>query len=288
MISFNGLSQGRCFMFPLRNFIKIVVSLFLILLCLPLVRQGMFIDGVWYAAIAKNMAAGLGSIWDPALSKTMFLHFREHPPLGIAIQSLFFYYLGYAFWVERLHCMLLAILQIGVIYLLWCQNIKTKLQSGHFWWMLLLWLMIPINIGMIKNNLLEGSLTLFSTLACFILIRDFNSIKSFILGSLLSSVCLIIGFMCNGPIVFFPLVIPFLYGYFLGKSSLSASLARTLLLSVISGISFVLFFKFFPGALDNMKGYFKVQLMAAITGERDLSFTGWKHFYIFYTYTVII
>ena len=269
------------------NFAKITLSLFLILLCLPLSRQGMFVDGVWYAAIAKNMAAGLGSVWDPALSKTMFLHFREHPSLAIAMQSTFFHLFGDAFWVERLYCFLIAICQIAVVYKLWANNLLSKKEracTASFWWLLFLWLMIPINIGMYKNNLLEASLTLFSSLACLALIRSFKSTRAFIGASIFSSICLILGFMCNGPSVLFPLAILFLYGWLIDRQSMQLLVMRTALLCMIAGFCFLLFFIAFPDALLNLKGYFYIQLMAAITGQRDLSFTGWKHFYIVYIY----
>lgn len=270
-------------MFPIRNMAKVVITLFLILLCLPLFRQGMYIDGVWYAAIAKNMAAGLGSIWDPALSKTMFLHFREHPPLAIAMQSIFFQLLGDGFWVERLYCMLLGMFQIFVVFKLWNQDLNSKrvgISKTSLLWFLLLWLMIPVNIGMYKNNLLEAGLTLFSTLACFGLIRNFQSTSAFMLASLFSSICLIAGFMCNGPTVLFPLAIPFLHGWLIDRQPMKLLITRTLLLTVIAGLSFLFFFILFPDALLNLKGYFKIQLMAAITGKRDLSYTGLGHFHI--------
>jgi hypothetical protein len=75
-----------------------------------------------------------------------------------------------------------------------------------------------------------------------------------------------------------------LYGWLIEKQSIKLLIARTLLLGVITALSFLVFFILFPDALLNLKGYFKIQLLAAITGQRDLSFTGFRHFYIFYIY----
>ena len=271
-----------------RNVGKIIFSLFLVLLVLPLTRQGMFVDGVWYAAIAKNMSQGLGSIWDPALSKTLFLHFREHPPLAIAMQSIFFKLLGDGFWVERLYSFCLAMGQITLLIFLWHRDLNTKTLNQDrlraILLLLLLWLLIPINIGMYKDNLLEGGLTLFATLACWQLIRTRAQNQPFYRKALLASGCLIAGFMCNGPTVLFPLIIPVRFGCYIEPTHMRSHLINNLILILICCMSFAAFFIFFPGALDNLKGYFQVQLMAAITGQRDLSFTGWKHFYIFYIY----
>lgn len=271
-----------------KNLAKLVFILFIFLLCVPLSRQGMFVDGVWYAAIAKNMAADLGSIWDPALSKTLFLHFREHPPLNIAIQSLFFTLFGDHFWVERLYSFSVSLVQISLIYLLWQSATSSQAARSSklrdFTFMLFLWLVVPINIGMYKDNLLEAGLTLFTTLACLVLIKPFATNKSFLIHSTLAAFFMIAGFMCNGPTALFPLAIPFLYHYFLLSFSANTALKQTFILCCITALCFLIFFMLFPAALSNIQGYFKVQLMAAITGQRDLSFTGWKHFYIFYIY----
>ena len=69
-------------------------ALFILLVLMPLMRQGMFLDGVTYAAIAKNLSLNHGSIWQPFYSETCFPVFYEHPPLAIYLESLFFRVLG--------------------------------------------------------------------------------------------------------------------------------------------------------------------------------------------------
>ncbi len=260
-----------------------VLSAFILLLLLPLSRQGMFIDGVWYAAIAKNMAHQFGSLWDPALSKTMYLHFREHPPLAIYLQSLFFQVLGDGFWVERAYCLTVAILQIGLVSYLWQRFDKSHQHDYSF--LLFLWLLIPINIGMYKDNLLEATQTLLTTaglvtLMCADSQHRWRQIFIYLLGSGL----MLAGFLSNGPTSFYLLSIPLLKTLVFKRQSKSEALFDTLLLSLSLALLFLLLFLFVPQALVNVKGYLDVQLMAAISGDRDLSFTGLKHLYIFYIY----
>ncbi|MEO1627822.1 MAG: hypothetical protein AAFV25_21920, partial [Bacteroidota bacterium] len=53
-----------------------------------LLEQSMFVDGLWYAAISRNLAQGQGSFWHPHFSALIFSEFHEHPPLVFGLQAL--------------------------------------------------------------------------------------------------------------------------------------------------------------------------------------------------------
>ena len=73
--------------YPLWAFMS---ALLLMLILNPLLRRGMFLDGVTYAAIAKNLSLNHGTLWQPFYSETIFPYFYEHPPLAIYAESLLF------------------------------------------------------------------------------------------------------------------------------------------------------------------------------------------------------
>ena len=73
-----------------------------------LAHRGMFVDGVTYASIARNLAAGRGSFWSPSYTATIYPQFHEHPPLGFWLQSLWFRALGDHLFVERLYAFIVA------------------------------------------------------------------------------------------------------------------------------------------------------------------------------------
>ena len=76
----------------------------LVALTVPrMTARGMFGDGLLYATMARNMSVGVGSFWKPALSATSYIEFYEHPPLGLALQSLAFRAFGDHFAVERVY-----------------------------------------------------------------------------------------------------------------------------------------------------------------------------------------
>ncbi len=45
------------------------ISVFIIAILPSLIRDGMFIDGIQYAAVSKNLANGLGTFWAPYMSQ---------------------------------------------------------------------------------------------------------------------------------------------------------------------------------------------------------------------------
>ena len=54
----------------------------------------MFMDGVLYATMAKNLANGIGTFWQSHMSEIIFPAFINHPPLAIGLESIFFRILG--------------------------------------------------------------------------------------------------------------------------------------------------------------------------------------------------
>ena len=57
-------------------------SIALLVMLPELVTKGMYVDGQLYATISRNMAEGLGSLWSPYATATLFPEFYEHPPLA--------------------------------------------------------------------------------------------------------------------------------------------------------------------------------------------------------------
>lgn len=78
-----------------------ITGIFFILICPNFLTEGMFMDGLMYSAISKNLANGIGTFWNPYLSETLFPEFHEHPPLAFGIQSIFYNLFGESFYVEK-------------------------------------------------------------------------------------------------------------------------------------------------------------------------------------------
>ncbi|MDR1182885.1 MAG: hypothetical protein LBL13_13005, partial [Bacteroidales bacterium] len=63
-----------------------VAGVCLIIISPHALSDGMFMDGLIYSTIAKNMANGLCSFWEPHFTTTCHANFYEHPPLAFGLQ----------------------------------------------------------------------------------------------------------------------------------------------------------------------------------------------------------
>ena len=61
----------------------LIILLIFMALSNELWSEGMFIDGLYYATIARNLSEGIGSLWFLHFTETSFNIFHEHPPLAI-------------------------------------------------------------------------------------------------------------------------------------------------------------------------------------------------------------
>ncbi len=64
-------------------------------------QEGMFMDGQIYAAVAQNLADGLGTFWAPVYQPSSPVPYSEQLPMFIGMESLFFRLLGGSVWTER-------------------------------------------------------------------------------------------------------------------------------------------------------------------------------------------
>ena len=258
-------------------------ALFILLVLMPLMRQGMFLDGVTYAAIAKNLSLNHGSIWQPFYSETCFPVFYEHPPLAIYLESLFFRVLGQQIYVENVYSFCIIGGQVSLISWYWLK--KEKLAWYHLAVLLLVWVLVPLNTRVFTNNMLESTLTLFTTAASLLLLRipktqwaDF----AYLLGA---SVAIILGFLSNGLTALFPLAIPVIQAIVVFKShSIVPSIQRTITLILILVLMFTAFYIVVPAAWQNTQQYILTQVMPSVAGDRSAIYTGMKHLNVIYLY----
>ena len=95
-----------------------------------LVQRGMFVDGVTYASIARNLSEGRGSFWSPSYTATIYPQFHEHPPFGFWLQSLWFRVLGDHLFVERAYALAAALGTALLMALIWRRLNGKSVASG--------------------------------------------------------------------------------------------------------------------------------------------------------------
>ncbi|MBA3535744.1 MAG: hypothetical protein H0T84_03905 [Tatlockia sp.] len=256
-------------------------GLFFAIIITPLLKPTFFFDGLIYASMSKNLSLGYGTLWRPFLSLSLLNPFYEHPPLALYLQSLLFKVFGQGLIVERLHVVILALGQFGLISWYWVKQQKASILSLGL--LLLLWLLIPLNWIYISNYLI-GTLTLFTTLASLILLIRTQSKLTLLIQYLLCSIIILIAFLSDGPMAFFPLAIPFIYRLVYQPKSILTGFLETLIFVVILTLVFFSFYWMVPEALFNTQQFLKQQVLSSLIGSRSHETAGIKHLYLLYLY----
>lgn len=234
----------------------LLIGITLILLSNSLLTEGMFLDGVLYACISRNMAVGMGSFWNPFYTLTIGPVFHSHPPLAFGLEALFFKLLGDHWWVEKAYSALTFLLTALLIALIW------KRSTNNFRWAwlpLLFWLAIPIVSWSATNNLLENTMSVFVLLSVYLMIVSYQCNHKFWL--VLSAFVLWLAFLCKGFTGLFPFVFPVVYCIFDQKRKWIQgpidSLILLLSIAVFAGIMFLAF----PPSLPYLKDYLQLQVI---------------------------
>ena len=250
-----------------KTYLLITITLMAAFLIPSLVQEGMFVDGVTYSAISKNLANGIGSNWNPHYTKTLYPEFREHPPLVFIIQSLFFRIFGDAFYTERIFCFIVALLTALGIVNIWKLMNDNKEISNDYWLPIFLWLLVPLVAWSYKNNMLENVMGLFTIFAVCFLIKAIK--EGYNLYLIAGGIFILFAFLSKGFTGLFPIVVPLIFA-FVFKTGKKAILSF-ILLAVFLLITSLSLLYLFPGIRSNISMYLDQQVIAALSNHREVT-----------------
>jgi 4-amino-4-deoxy-L-arabinose transferase-like glycosyltransferase len=190
----------------------------------------MFLDGVTYASISRNLAQGRGRFWAPHYTDTIYPAFHEHPPLAFWMQSLWFRAFGDHWFVERAYSATAAALIALFIVITWRALHAVPDARNQDWLPVALWMAAPVVSWAIVGNLLETTVAVFVTAAVAVLIlglrtADFSScpprpprwvclpagpgsVLVMVACGCLSGLCVVGATLAKGPVGLFPLAAP--------------------------------------------------------------------------------
>lgn len=233
------------------------------------ITEGMFMDGLFYSTIARNIAVGSCEWWQPKITDTFFSTFYDHPPLGFIIQSVM-YISGYeSVYLDKLYCCLVAVVQSIILLQIW-QLAGQKKED--FWLPLLLYFATGVVFWGYGNNALEITMSLFTSMAVYLQYKASlsSSRNSAFPLLLLAGIFITGGFWVKGPVALFPLAF-FPVNFFINRSD---GFMQNLLFFGITFtalvVSFILVLAY-PPAADYMSNYFNIQLMASVSGNREIA-----------------
>ena len=252
----------------------LLIGLFLILVSKSLLTEGMFLDGVLYASISRNMAYALGSFWNPYYTQTIGTVFHSHPPLALGLEALAFKALGDHWWVEKAYSVLTFLLTALLIALIWK---RTTNNIRWAWLPLLFWLTMPLVSWSATNNLLENTMTVFVLLSVYLMIVSYQRNHKFWL--ILAGLSLFLAFLSKGFTGLFPLAFPVLYCIFDTKRKWIQGPIDSLILLVFLAVFVGIMFLVFPPSLPYLKEYFQLQVIGGGLHETTVS----TRFYIVFS-----
>lgn len=241
------------------NLVVLVFACAWLFLAADLVQQTMGLDGVVYASIANFMAMGEGSFWRPPYFDGDVEFFRDHPPLGLWLQSLWFSLFGEAFWVEKLFCIGLSV-AIGAMVVRLAREISPG--GKHGWWSLLIFFAMPVTTYALKNNTLESMVAATSVLAVW---AAWHGRATMWLNLLVGLAC-VVGFLIKGPVALFPLTAPACFALIMDKD-----VRQMLVASALTGLPLAiacLVLIQVDSAMVFLQSYFENQVLASLVGDR--------------------
>jgi 4-amino-4-deoxy-L-arabinose transferase-like glycosyltransferase len=231
----------------------ITAGIFLILISRAFLSEGMFMDGMLYATMSKNQAAGLGSFWSPHMTDTFFPVFHNHPPLAFKLESIFFMILGESRFTEKIYSVLAIMITAFIISRIWQTALKKEKGS---WLPVFFWVLVPSVTWSAVNNMLENTLDIFICLSVLFYLKSIDGKRYLLL--LLSGLMLSLGFLTKGFVTFFPFSFPFILWMCTRHRRFIPMAADTLVMLAASLSGLAIAYGAFPGGREALPEYLRV------------------------------
>lgn len=236
----------------------LAISLLIGLIIPVLIQDGMFMDGVLYTSVAKNLANGVGTFWFPKFS-TLGIgglsNFHEHPPLVFGIQAIFFKILGNSIYTERFYSFFTACLTAFLIHRLW-QIINKENESIKrlSWLPVIFWIIIPIAFWSYRHNMQENTMGIFTLLAVIFAVKSIKSERRTILFLCLSGCMIFLASLSKGVPGFFPITFAGIYWLAHRKISFGKMIGYSFLLLGVPVFIYALLM-LYPDAKESLSTY---------------------------------
>ena len=244
-------------------FYLIVSALFFGMISPNLLSDGMFMDGVLYATISRNLAENLGSFWDLHLTDTLAPHFHGHPPFAFGLQSLFFRVLGDNLITERLYSLLTFLITAFIMRGIWKQLVDEQYKNMS-WLPILLWVSVPIVTWAAPNNILENTMMVFTSLSVYYILK--SEVNNRFLYLFLAGFSLFLAFLTKGFVGLFPIAILFWILIF-GKTNLPKFFSGLTILISATILPFFLLYLFIPEGTESIMAYINQQVVESISNS---------------------
>ncbi len=248
-------------------FWMLTLTVFMALLLPMLMREGLFIDGLLYSSVSRNLAHGNGTFWFPKFDEVGFAGlktFHEHPPLYFALESVFFMIFGDGFFVEKLFSFLAAVIT-GLLIILFWRKVNTRQPEikALGWLPVLLWIIIPIVFYIYQHNLIEGTMSIFVLLSVFFAWKALTDHNVY-LNLLLAGVSVFLASFTKGVPGLFPLVTVFIYWLIKKSFSFKKIVVYTLVMFAVPVLAYTAMVTLSEAGRESLSVYVNERLLGRI------------------------
>jgi 4-amino-4-deoxy-L-arabinose transferase-like glycosyltransferase len=256
-----------------------IIAALVCTLWLPwLLAKGMFMDGVYDALFAHNLAQGISTFWAPQTVYYSQPAYWDNPPLSMYLLSVWYKIFGDHYQVERIYSLASALVQIVLLMLLWRIHFSEKEEKESTWLPVLLFLISPLTGWCYSNNMMENTMSIFTTSSVVMFLLYLRSEKNLVQYSAIGGALIFLGCLTKGPVALFPLTAPFFFLW----SEKNLGWKKSFTYMLVQAIVFVSVFAF-VFSMDAPKNflhhYLEVQLLPVLRHEMK---TSDPHYTIFF------
>jgi 4-amino-4-deoxy-L-arabinose transferase-like glycosyltransferase len=242
------------------------------LVCLQLFQDGMFMDGTQYAAVARNMAKGIGTFWFPVFSENFVAglnSFHEHPPLVYYLQSFFFRIFGlHNIYPERIYDLTMLLLTAFFMALIWKKIFAyNSAVAKHYWLPVFFWVIIPVVFWSFTNNIHEITMGMFTTAAIYFFMVSVASTSAVSMAAFIIGIaCVAAAFLSKGVPGLFPLAFFGIHFISFRKNTFRHTIIATIIALAVLGI-IALIILLIPEAKQSLHIWFYDRMMHRIANN---------------------
>lgn len=242
-----------------------------------LFTKGMFMDGVYDALFAHNFVQGVGSFWNPQTADYTHPEYWDNPQLSSYFLSLWYKVFGDYYWVEKLYSLFTALVQLVLITSLWRIYFSEKAETKKYTWLpCWLLLVVPLTSWCYSGNLMENTMSIFTTSSVMVFLLFLRQRKNLLLYSSIGGALIFLALLTKGPVALFPFAVPFFFIWIEENFNWKQSFTYMLVQFIVTAAIFA--FVFSMDAPKNfLQHYLEVQLLPVLTHQPS---SGGSHFAI--------
>lgn len=200
------------------------------------------------------------------MNHILFPHFREHPPLALGLNSLFYRLFGNYLIVDKIYSVFTLLVTASLVICIWKRTTNVSRLS---WFPLLLWLLIPLVTWSSTNNVLENTMSIFVLLSVYMAIIGIQKHND--IFSILSGFFLFLAFLTKGFTGLFPLIFVIIYDFFYRERNIKQTIVSFLFVLLGLLVPCFILDLISPSFSEYITRYFNNQVVGSIENVTTVS-----------------